>query len=437
MRVTAKKHRRVLGYGSVLLVLMLLAAACGGDDTASPVDVTDDEPDDVVDDAADDTADDPVDEPDEETPEPDEDAPVIRIGFPVPTSGPGAAIGNRFARAAEMAIDELNEEAGGSVVFEGYVEDSECVPEAAATAALNLALQREVDAMVGELCSSATLAVKDLAEDEGIPLIVPNSSARAITDPSHEWTFRIIPHEYHQHEALARLAYGYYGHRTAAVLYEQTDAGVGARDAFIPEFESLGGEIVLDDAFDRTAPDFTPLVTRAQNSDADMLHLTVLIEPGVRFVQTMEEQGYDVPVFSSIWFAYPLFEDTAGSAADNNIRQLFYINTGEMPEAVEFTEAYNERYPDAEEPDFNHAQFYAGVKLIGWTALECGATDRETIRDCLREAEDFRSPIGPITFDEEGQVIPTPESLIHIETQNGEVEVLDERDDFPADVYEW
>lgn len=404
-----------------MAVLLLVLAACGGDDAAAP-----------------DDAPEPDAEAPDEAPEPDADAPVIRIGFPIPTSGPGAAIGNRFARASEMAIDELNEEAGGSIIFEGYVEDSECVPEAAATAALNLALQREVHAMVGELCSSATLAVADLVEDEGIPLIVPNSSARDITNPDRDWTFRIIPHEFHQHEALARLAYEYYGHRTAAVLYEQTDAGVGARDAFIPEFESLGGEILLDDAFDRTAPDFTPLVTRAQNSGADMVHLTVLIEPMVRFVQSMEEQDYDVPVFSSIWAAYPLFEDTAGSAADNNIRQLFYIPTGTMPESVEFTEKYNELYPDAETPDFNHAQFYAGIKLIGWTAMECGATDRESIRDCLREVDGFRTPIGPITFDDEGQVIPTAESLLHIETQNGEVEVLDERDDFDADfIYGW
>lgn len=427
-----RSRKKGLRYAAGLTALMMVLAACGGetDDDGDTGDTGDDS-------ASDDEGDDEADDGDGGDAG-SADAEVITIGMPVPTSGPGAAIGNRFVRAGQMAVDELNAEGDGSVVFEAAVEDSECGPDPAATSAQNLIQSQEVDVLIGELCSSATLAVKDVAEAEGVPLIVPNSSARAITDPSHEWTFRIIPHEYHQHEALARVAVDYFDETKIAVMYEQTDAGIGARDAFIPEAESLGAEIVLDEAFDRAAPDFTPLVNRIQESGAEALHLTVLIEPGVRFVQAMQEQGLDIPVYSSIWFAYPLFEETAGSAANNNVRQLFYINSGEMPEAVEFTDKYNEQFPDAEVPDFNHAQYYAAVKLVGWAVNECGATDRESIRDCLREVDGYRTPIGPITFDEEGQVIPTPESLIHIQTLDDEVEVLDKRDDFdPSFIYEW
>jgi branched-chain amino acid transport system substrate-binding protein len=403
---------------AVVAALALVVAACGGaGETSAPAPAAPAAP------AAPDAAA-PV------------DPQVVKIGMPIPTTGGGAAIGERFALAGQMAIDELNEMAGGAFIFEGYVEDSGCTPDLAATAALNLVLQREVDVLVGELCSSATLAVKDIAEQEQIPLIVPNSSAMKITSPDYNWTFRIIPHEEHQHEALARLAIDYFGNKKFAVLYEQTDAGVGARDAFIAEATKNGAEIVLDEAFDRTAPDFTPIAQRVARSGADAVHLTVLIEPGVRMVKTFEEQGINLPVYSSIWFAYPLFEDTAGSAANDNVRQLFYINTGTMPEAVEFTTKFRALFPNVQ-PDFNHAQYYAAVMLAGKAAMECGA-GRTEIRDCLRTTKDFRTPIGPITFDGAGQVIPTDESLIHIQTLNGRVEVLDDRANFNADyIYGW
>lgn len=410
--------RRTARTAAIAAAIALVVAACGGGDAAAPASPAP---------AA----------PGAPAPAAPAAPQVVKVGMPVPTTGGGAAIGNRFAKAGQMAIDELNEMAGGEFIFEAYIEDSGCTPDLAATAALNLVLQREVDVLIGELCSSATLAVKDIAEQEEVPLIVPNSSALDITSPDYNWTFRIIPHEEHQHEALARLAIEYFGNKKFAVLYEQTDAGVGARDAFIAEAERYGGEIVLDEAFDRTAPDFTPIVQRVARSGADALHLTVLIEPGVRMVKTLEEQGLDIPVYSSIWFAYPLFEDTAGSAADNNVRQLFYINTGTMPEAVEFTNKYRALFPNDEDPDFNHAQYYAAVMLAGKAAMECGA-GRTEIRDCLRTTRDFRTPIGPITFDDAGQVIPTAESLIHIQTLNGAVEVLDERADFDAQfIYGW
>jgi branched-chain amino acid transport system substrate-binding protein len=403
---------------AVVAALALVVAACGGaGETSAPAPAAPAAP------AAPDAAA-PV------------DPQVVKIGMPIPTTGGGAAIGERFALAGQMAIDELNEMAGGAFIFEGYVEDSGCTPDLAATAALNLVLQREVDVLVGELCSSATLAVKDIAEQEQIPLIVPNSSAMKITSPDYNWTFRIIPHEEHQHEALARLAIDYFGNKKFAVLYEQTDAGVGARDAFIEEATKNGAEIVLDEAFDRTAPDFTPIAQRVARSGADAVHLTVLIEPGVRMVKTFEEQGINLPVYSSIWFAYPLFEDTAGSAANDNVRQLFYINTGTMPEAVEFTTKFRALFSNVQ-PDFNHAQYYAAVMLAGKAAMECGA-GRTEIRDCLRTTKDFRTPIGPITFDGAGQVIPTDESLIHIQTLNGRVEVLDDRANFNANyIYGW
>lgn len=366
------------------------------------------------------------------------DVPVVRIGMPIPLSGSGAAVGKRFQIAAGLAIDELNKEAAGKIRFESVIQDSQCAPQPATTVAKNLILKENVNALVGELCSSATLAVKAVAEAEKVPLVVPDSSAMAITGPDSKWTFRIIPNEKYQHQALANVAIKYFHFKKFAVAYEQTDSGIGARNVFEATAKELGASIVLDTAVDREASDFTAVVGRIKDAKPDALHLTMLLTPGVRFEKALKEQGVDIPVFSSIWFAYPLFEKLAGTAAENNVRQLFYIDTSTYPPAKAFTDLYHSKLPNATDiPDFNHAQYYAAVKLVGKAAMDCGPSATE-IRDCLAKTKDFQSPIGPITFDNEGQAIPTSQSIVTIQDKNGKVEVLDERKDFDAKaIYGW
>jgi len=352
----------------------------------------------------------------------------VKIGLPIPLSGSGASIGQRFQKAATLALEDLNKMAAGKMVFVPVSADSQCEPKGAATAGRKLILQDQVNVMVGELCSSATLAIKDLAGQNKVPLVVPDSSALNITEQGNPYTFRIIPHEVQQHTALARVAINYYHLKTFVVAYEQTDAGVGAGKSFINEAKRLGGEILDEIALHRDSPDFTPVVTKIKGANPAALHLTMLLDPSVRFLKALHEQGVAKPVFSSIWYAYPLFEQLTGPASEGHIRQLFYISSSKDPVAAEFTQRFKAKFA-GEEPDFNHAQFYAAVRLVGEAALKYGPS-REDIRRGVAATKDYQSAIGPLTFDAKGQVRLTPQSIIFIQTKGGKAVILDDEPGF-------
>jgi branched-chain amino acid transport system substrate-binding protein len=356
-------------------------------------------------------------------------APVtVKIGLPIPLSGAGASIGQRFQKAAEIAIEDLNKMAGSKMRFVSVTEDSKCEPNGAQTAAKKLILQDNVNVMVGELCSSATLAIKDLAGQNKVPLVVPDSSALNITEQGNPYTFRIIPNEVQQHIALARIAINYMKQKNFVVTYEQTDSGVGAGKTFIGEAKKLGGNILDEMPLDRNTPDFTPVVTRIKALKPEAIHLTMLLDPSIRFLKALYEQGVRVPVYSSIWYAYPLFESLAGPASDGHVRELFYIDSAEDPEAVAFTKRFKGKFP-GETPDFNHAQFYVAMMLAGEVAIKNGG-DRESIRKGLAATKDYKSAIGPISFDAKGQTIMKAENIVFIQTKGGKVEVLDKRSNF-------
>jgi branched-chain amino acid transport system substrate-binding protein len=356
-------------------------------------------------------------------------ADTVKVGLPIPLSGPGASIGQRFQKAAEMAIEDLNKLAGGKMNFVPLVLDSKCSPDGALTAAKKLILEDNVNVMVGELCSDATLAIKDLAGQYKVPLVVPDSSAINITEKGNPYTFRIIPNEVQQHIALARVAVNYFKQKKFVVVYEQTSSGIGAGKAFIAEAKNLGATILDEIALDRSSADFSAVVTHIKALKPEAISLTMLLDPSVRFIKTLYEQGVRLPVYDSIWWAYPLFEKLTGPASEHTVRELFYINTSADPVAADFTKRFEAKFP-GEVPDFNHAQFYAAVRLAGEIAIRDGG-DRETIRKGLAAVKNYRSTIGPISFDDKGQSMMTAENIMFIQTgKKGEVQLLDKVPNF-------
>ena len=77
---------------------------------------------------------------------------VIKIGWMGPLSGEAASYGESIKRGVELAKKEMN------VDVEIIFEDTKCDVDEAASAAQKLINVDQVVAIIGEVCSSATLA---------------------------------------------------------------------------------------------------------------------------------------------------------------------------------------------------------------------------------------------------------------------------------------
>src|SRR6266566_5249866 len=186
-------------------------------------------------------------------------ADVIKIGGLFPMSGPGSYFGAQDKQGIELALEALNK---SGVKFEIQYEDSACSPLPASQAAKRLLDQYKPDVIIGEECSDATLAIMPTVEQAKIPLINAGSSAIKITDPGNPWVFRIMPNEVMQGVDIATQAYGKLNARTAVLLNENTNAGIGNAKVFKDTFEKLGGKVVAEIGFGRDINDFTSIATR-------------------------------------------------------------------------------------------------------------------------------------------------------------------------------
>src|SRR5207244_6633600 len=118
----------------------------------------------------------------------------IKVGVPLPLSGPPALFGDPASKGAQMYVDELNAKGGvlGRKV-ELIIRDSKADANEAVRVAREMILKDNVDFLVGTLTSAEGPAVSVVAKENKIVFIAPIPKTDQLTaaDKLHPYAFRI------------------------------------------------------------------------------------------------------------------------------------------------------------------------------------------------------------------------------------------------------
>jgi len=333
---------------------------------------------------------------------------VIKIGGLLPMSGPGSYFGAQDKQGIELALDQLNKSGVNGYKFEIQYEDSACGPLPASQAAKRLIDQYKPDVLIGEECSDATLAIMPIVEQAKIPLINAGSSSIKITDPGNPWTFRIMPNEVMQGVDIATNAYKRLNARTAVLLHENTNAGIGNAQVFADTFTKLGGKVLADIGFGRDVNDFTAIATRiAGMGQADVIPTYTLEGQGLKITQALMQAGVvkggggNSIQLGTIWLPFG-FEQKAGKAALGYIRIVQFDPTDQRSQVHDFVQAFKAKFNS--EPTHLNAHAYDQILLIA-DVVKRGGMDAQSIRDLLAQTKNFSGVTGSVEFDKTNQNI--------------------------------
>jgi branched-chain amino acid transport system substrate-binding protein len=331
---------------------------------------------------------------------------VIKIGALLPISGPGSYFGVQDKQGIELALEQVNKTGVNGYKFEVKYEDSGCSPLPATQAAKRLVDQYKPDVALGEECSDATLAIMPIMEQAKVPLINAGSSAIKITQPGNPWTFRIFPDEVMQGNNIAANAYNKLKARSAVLLHENTNAGIGNANVFNEAFTKLGGKVLADIGFGRDVNDFTAIATRiAGLGQVDVIPTYTLEGQGLKITQALMQAGVTrgggghAIQLGTIWLPFG-FEQKAGQAALGYVRAVQFDPLDKRPLVQNFIAAFKAKYNTA--PTHLNAHAYDQVMLIADT-VKRGATDAQSIRDALAKTQHLPAVTGTITFDAHNQ----------------------------------
>jgi branched-chain amino acid transport system substrate-binding protein len=331
---------------------------------------------------------------------------VIKIGGLFPMSGPGAYFGTQDKQGIDLAIEQINKSGINGYKLEVKYEDSACSPLPATQAAKRLLDQYKPHIVIGEECSDATLAVMPLMEQAKVPLLNAGSSSIRVTEPGNPWTFRIMPNEVMQGVDIATNAYKRLNARTAVLLYENTNAGIGNAKVFGETFTKLGGKILADIGFGRDVNDFTAIATRiAGLGKVDVIPTYTLEGQGLRITQALAHAGVTKGgggqsiQLGTIWLPFG-FEQKAGKAALGYVRIVQFDPTDKRDVVRNFVQSFKAKYN--QDPTHINAHAFDQILVIA-DAVRRGATDSQSIRDRMAATKDFSGVTGSVEFDKTNQ----------------------------------
>jgi hypothetical protein len=159
----------------------------------------------------------------------------------LPLTGNTAWAGKTNRIAAAIAAEEVNaQDLAGGYKIELVFGDSQCEPRPAHDQAQRLISQEKVQLLIGEWCSSASIAVAQVANDEKVPLLVIISTADQIAGDAGPYAFQSSMQNRYSQQREATLLGWDFKFESVAIIVENNDFGLTFRKNMVALREKAG-----------------------------------------------------------------------------------------------------------------------------------------------------------------------------------------------------
>ncbi len=347
---------------------------------------------------------------------------AVKVAILAPLSGDVATFGESTRDGATMAIEEWNGRGGVlDQQIEVVVEDSQCNPEAAVSAANKVINQDGAKIIIGEVCSSASIPISEVAMANGIFQISPTSTNPSVTvtedGDTKELVFRACFIDPFQGQVAAKFAVDNLDAGTAAVLLDQGNDYVrGLAEFFRESFEAQGGEIVVWETYTGEDQDFSAILTKVKDASPDVLYLPDYYSTVNLIAAQAREKGIEAAMLGGDGWDSP---DLDTEVVEGGYFTNHYSSDDPRPIVQDFVSAYQEQYGKA--PDALAALAYDAANILMYAIEEAGSAEPAEIAEAM-ETMDFSVVSGDISYDEQHNPI---KSAVILQVEGGEITFMD------------
>lgn len=311
----------------------------------------------------------------------------IKIGFPVPLTGPFTVEAQDQVRAAEIAVKEFNEAGGlNGRLAELIVRDDKLNPGEAATRALELIEKDQVNFIVGSLSSATQLSTNNITKARKILFnsISQSDTINEVKDWS-PYTFHEALNPHLTGGAVGRYAFPKFGKR---IVYLTADYAYGHEmvRGFQTAGKLLGAETLADIRHPLGASDYSAFLPRIQSLKPDIL---VLCNFGRDLVNSAK-QATDFGLKASTKIIAPILLYTArqvgGPEAFEGIlggTSYYWRLEDTVPSAKAFNDKFRKAHGGSVPSDYG-ALGYAGVRTVLAGVKNAGTTDTDKVIAAMR-----------------------------------------------------
>ena len=331
-------------------------------------------------------------------------ADTIRIGLAAPFTGDAAAYGDNIKAGVMLKLEEINGAGGiNGKMIEIVDGDDLCAPKEAGTVGSKFASDKTIVAVIGHVCSSATLAAVPIYRKATLASISATSTNPTIGQVGKGWFFRNCYLDTYQGEFLAKYVSKVLGLKKVGVFYENNDYGIGLKDAFAAAAKNEGLEVVGAEGYMKGTTDFKPQITKLKTGSPDGIFICGYYQEGGLIAGQARQAGFDGVLFGADGLDNEDYIKVAGKAADGTYVTVPFLAATAPESAKKIIDKFKE--VTKRDMDWMSANAYDCLGILAEVIAKVGP-DRQKIRDGLaayNSAETaYKGLTGPTFFDANG-----------------------------------
>ena len=344
----------------------------------------------------------------------------IKVGFPIPLSGPTAVYGKPVLAGAEMAVEEINAQGGvlGRKV-ELLSRDSKANADEAVRLSRELIIKDNVDFLAGTLTSAEAPAVSTVAKENKIVFVAPTSKSTILTDEKHihPYIFRVSSNTDVEGLAGATLMARWKDVKTVATIAPDYAYGRDSIDAFIKELKKLRPDIqIVDQQWPKLGePDFTAFITAQMSKNPDAVYCSLFAGDFVTFTKQASPRGYFQAIKNRLIDGAEIGTTDEAQALGNDY-PYGVIGDAYDPVIWHGTEPTEHRKFIEDLKKFTDAKYASGWSIVGYQTIyaladgikKAGNTKSDNVSKAMLGMT-FDTPVGKRTFSEQSHETFAPE----------------------------
>ncbi|MGH7197225.1 MAG: branched-chain amino acid ABC transporter substrate-binding protein [Candidatus Omnitrophota bacterium] len=349
---------------------------------------------------------------------------AVLIGFVAPITGDQAYVGTGVLYGAQMAVEDANIKGPvfGNTKLKLLALDDQHNPTQAVLAANKLVANPDVLGVIGHFNSSCTKPASAIYHEGRLPQITPASTNPQISRQGFDTFFRVCATDDVQGPAAAEFVFSKLHLRRIAIVDDKTTYGQGLTDQFEKVFKGLGGAVLSHDGITQGEKDFTPLLTRIKALGPELIFFGGVYPELSLLMKQADKLGLKAPWMGGDGvFDVTLIKLVTPEVAEGSYATMLGVDPKSLPEAEDFVKRYEARY--GEIGSFS-AYGYDATSVLIDAIRRAGQKDRAAVLRELRDTRDFPGVLGPINFDEKGDVIGKSIGVFKVE--NGKFKFIEE-----------
>ena len=322
----------------------------------------------------------------------------IKIGEVGSMTGSEATFGQSTHNGIKLAVKEIN--AAGGIQgrkIELITLDNQGKPEEAATAVTRLITQDKVQAILGEVASSRSLAMAPIAQQNKVPMISPSSTNPKVTEVG-DHIFRVCFIDPFQGTVMADFAAQALKLKKVAILRDvKNDYSVGLANYFTQAFTKHGGEIVLDQSYSAGDIDFKAQLTAIKAKKPEAIFVPGYYTEVGLIARQARGLGIKAPLMGGDGWDSPKLTEIGGKAVDGSFFSNHYSSEDKSPHVQDFIKRFKAEYNVT--PDGLAAMGYDAAMVLFDAMKRTKTLSNKEVRDAIAATKDFQGVTGKITID--------------------------------------